>query len=101
MAEETTSLSQICVFANVGKSLKSIWTIKADVPVFVHTSGTLPSFTFNDINVRSNNETENEGETFPVADLKDNKTKQAVVEAALNAPVEFHHETNEDGYYSI
>ena len=80
---------------------RSIKSIKADIPEFVPTSSALPLFTFNDINVRSNNKTNKEEESVAIAALKNNKTEQAAFEAALKEPVAFHQERNEDGYYSI
>ena len=64
--------------------------IKADVPAFVATSSALTSFTFDDVDVHSNNEMVDVGETVAAAEPKHIKTEQAAFEAALNAPVAFH-----------
>ena len=44
---------------------------------------------------------EEEEEALAVAAPRNNKTEQAVFEAALKEPVAFCQEPNEDGYYSI
>ena len=80
---------------------KRIWTIKADVPAFVPTSSALPCFTFDDVNVRSNDETDKEKVTVAVAVPKNNKIEQAAFEVTLKASVALHQEPDEDGYYSI
>ena len=80
---------------------KIIHSIKADIPAFVLTSSALPLFTFDKVDVCSNDKTNKEEEPVAVAAPKNNKTEQAAFEAALKEPVAFHQEPNEDRYYSI
>ena len=80
---------------------RSIRTIKADIPEFVPTSSALPTFSFDNVNIRSNNETDEEQEAVAVTGAIPNKTEQAAFEATLKQPVAFHQEPDEDGYYLI
>ena len=80
---------------------RSIRTIKADIPEFVPTSSALPTFSFDNVNVRSNNKTNEEHESVAVAAPTPNKIEQAAFEATLKQPVAFHQEPDEDGYYLI
>ena len=79
----------------------SIKSIKVDIPEFVMSSRALPLLTFDNINVRSDDKTDKEEESVTVSAPKINKTEQAAFEAALQEPVAFHQEPDEDGYYSI
>ena len=69
---------------------RSIKLIKADIPEFVPTSSALPLFTFDNVNVCSNNKTNKEDKSVAVAAPTPNKTEQAAFEAALKQPVAFH-----------
>ena len=80
---------------------RSIRTIKADIPEFVPTRSALPTFLFDDINVRSNDKTDEDDKSVAVAAPTPNKITQAAFEAALKQPVAFHQEPDEDGYYLI
>ena len=53
---------------------KSIQSIKADVPAFVPTSSALTLFTFNGVDVQSNDKTDKEEEAVAIAAPKNNKT---------------------------
>ena len=94
-------LPHTCCRKHEKEMKRSIKPIKADIPEFVPTSNALPLFTFDNVNVRSNNKTDKEEESVAVAAPNINKTKQAAFEAALQEPVASNQEPNEDGYYLI
>ena len=59
MEEETTSLSLTQKWQHEKKMGASVRTIKANVPTFIPTKASLPTFVFEDSNVNSDNKTIN------------------------------------------